>query len=1141
MNEHPKSPSFARWLRSQREKRHWTQQRLADHFKVTKRTVQRWESGEQPQPHSLEDLENAFQSLPVEAYQEWSGEPLVPEVSTSNPPVNLTEPETSSSVQTRPYVFMAPDYPRDFIVRKEFATIRQALLSQEGSQLTALTAALRGAGGYGKTTLATAICHDPEIKQKFSDGILFVILGEKSLNIIGKIEDLLEMMGHKRSGLTSLEAATTKLREALKDRSYLLCIDDVWHADDLAPFLQGGPHCTRLVTTRNNSVLPRHAHPIPIDAMRQLEAMQLLQTRTGNEDEIQSLEAVFWDLAALLGEWPLLLSLANGVLRRRRKQNESLQDALDYLQRALKKRGVVAFDEKNATARTEAVAKTIEISLEQLTDDQAKRYSELAIFPPDANIPFSTILRLWETTGGLDNLDTEELCQDLANLSLVSHYDLSTYSIRLHDVMCNYLQTKTRPQLSLLHQQFLNTYTISYWADLPDNEPYLWEHLIEHLLGAERKKDLLATMKDIRYLSTKVTLKGASYVEQDFYQVAQQEPDDALLVLLKQRVEQMAHLLRRGKTPLEVGGVIVSSLCGIKEAEEVCTAWEQGIHHPSLLAWHPLPEFRDSALRRTFMNTVGVSGCAINPDGTYLASASNNHMLKIWDIDTGKIRHTLIGHREKSKINTCAFSPDGRWLVSASSDGTLKIWNAITGELRRTLADTAQVNGCVISPDGTYLVSAGSDKTLKVWDFSTGEILRTLTGHTKWVNGCAMSPDGTLLASASTDGTLKIWDFSTGEMLWTLSGHIGWVYNCVFSPNSTLLASAGSDKTLKLWDLSTGEIVRTLTGHTGRVHSCAFSPDGSWLVSSSSDHTLKIWNVSTGEVQRTLIGHADQVKGCAISQGGNWLVSASNDGTLKIWDTSTEKARHAPVGHTDFVNECAISPDGSWLVSASNDKTLKIWDLSTGEITRTLTGHADHVVGCAISPDGTWLVSASDDKTLKIWSTSTGEILRTLIGHTDHVKGCAISPDGTWLVSASDDNTLKIWNVSTGEIMQTLTGHTQFDRGGVNGCIISSDGTWLVSASDDNTLKTWNLSTGKVLHTFASHTGVVCGCAISPDGTWLISASTEQTLKIWDVQSARCTFTFYGDGAFYGCCIHPDSKHIIAAGKSGVYFLRLHK
>ena len=98
----------------------------------------------------------------------------------------------------------------------------------------------------------------------------------------------------------------------------------MWDATHLKPFLQGGKHCARLVTTRNEDVLPTNAQSLMVDAMQPDEAVQLLSfglpTVAITASEKQALHA----LVARLGEWALLLKLANGVLRDRVGRGETL-------------------------------------------------------------------------------------------------------------------------------------------------------------------------------------------------------------------------------------------------------------------------------------------------------------------------------------------------------------------------------------------------------------------------------------------------------------------------------------------------------------------------------------------------------------------------------------------------------------------------------------------------------------------------------------------------------------------------------------------------------------------------------------------------------------------------------------------------
>jgi WD40 repeat protein len=110
-----------------------------------------------------------------------------------------------------------------------------------------------------------------------------------------------------------------------------------------------------------------------------------------------------------------------------------------------------------------------------------------------------------------------------------------------------------------------------------------------------------------------------------------------------------------------------------------------------------------------------------------------------------------------------AFSPDGQFLASASCDNTVRLWDTITtGVSRGTLeGHSKRVWEVVFSPDGQLLASVSCDKTVRLWNATTGASCGTLEGHSEWVDSVAFSPDGRLLASASKDMTVRLWDIKT--------------------------------------------------------------------------------------------------------------------------------------------------------------------------------------------------------------------------------------------------------------------------------------------------------------------------------------------------------------------------------------------
>jgi hypothetical protein len=215
--------------------------------------------------------------------------------------------------------FMAEELPADFVPRPaEFDRLVSYVLDREHGEPIAITAALRAAGGYGKTVLARALCHHQDIQNAFDDGILWVTLGEKPGDLTGRVEDLIFLLSGQRPGFAGVEAATALLVELLADRDILMVIDDVWDAAHLRPFIQGGSQCARVITTRLLDAIPSRASRVDVDAMRQEEAVALL----GHGLPV-GCDADFRNLAARLGEWPLLLKLANAALTGRRSRRLS--------------------------------------------------------------------------------------------------------------------------------------------------------------------------------------------------------------------------------------------------------------------------------------------------------------------------------------------------------------------------------------------------------------------------------------------------------------------------------------------------------------------------------------------------------------------------------------------------------------------------------------------------------------------------------------------------------------------------------------------------------------------------------------------------------------------------------------------------
>jgi hypothetical protein len=418
--------------------------------------------------------------------------------------------------RTKRAPYMPGDLPADFVPRPaEYAALKAAVLAEAPEKTVVLTTALRGAGGYGKTTLANYLCRDPDVRFEFSDGIVRVEVGKERDDITGLISDLIERLDPegKRPGFTDVVTASEYLGELIGESRLLLVIDDVWREAQLRPFLRGGPSCVRLVTTRLPHVLNAVRHTeVLIDEMRAAEAAHLITMNLPVAGE-PGAAARLANLVERLGNWAQMLAIANGWLRARVEKCERLVDAIARFERRLAKDGPFVFDPKDGTQRNKAIRLCIAASVEDLDTAEVMRFGELAILPEDENVPLSVIEALWAQTGGVDEDRTDDLVRRLDALSLLQSLDLGARTLRLHDNIIWYLRDKIGAEgwrtAHAAMVQAIGRFCGGRWETLPPADAYGWRFLIRHLRGAGRDEEADQLLTNYAWIKAKLRVSGA--------------------------------------------------------------------------------------------------------------------------------------------------------------------------------------------------------------------------------------------------------------------------------------------------------------------------------------------------------------------------------------------------------------------------------------------------------------------------------------------------------------------------------------------------------------------------------------------------------------------------------------------------------
>ncbi|PJF16585.1 Rsa4p [Paramicrosporidium saccamoebae] len=148
---------------------------------------------------------------------------------------------------------------------------------------------------------------------------------------------------------------------------------------------------------------------------------------------------------------------------------------------------------------------------------------------------------------------------------------------------------------------------------------------------------------------------------------------------------------------------------------------------------------------------------AVGTQGERLISGSDDFTLFLWNPSiSNKPVARLTGHQ--ALVNHVSFSPDGRYLASASFDKSVKLWNGVTGQFLSSLrGHVGRAYQVAWSADSRLLMSSSQDSTLKVWDVRTRTLKQDLPGHADEVYAVDWSPIGDRGASGGKDKLLKLW------------------------------------------------------------------------------------------------------------------------------------------------------------------------------------------------------------------------------------------------------------------------------------------------------------------------------------------------------------------------------------------------
>eukprot|EP01032_Pedospumella_encystans_P017263 gene17263-19682_t len=182
--------------------------------------------------------------------------------------------------------------------------------------------------------------------------------------------------------------------------------------------------------------------------------------------------------------------------------------------------------------------------------------------------------------------------------------------------------------------------------------------------------------------------------------------------------------------------------------------------------------------------------------------------MKVWDLKKRECIQTYNGHTKE--ITCVRFSPDGKWVASASKDGQMRLWDLVAGKLISSikLQQPTFVRTFEFNPAEFTLAAATSMRTVKFWDLDTMEPIGTTTSETNQIQSIAYSSLGSSLCIASKD-MLKVWDLENNLNMRGAIEVSGWdnIQDMKLSNNLQLVAGSCISNFVSVWSVDLQEVL----------------------------------------------------------------------------------------------------------------------------------------------------------------------------------------------------------------------------------------------------------------------------------------------------------------------------------------------
>ncbi|KAF5022983.1 hypothetical protein F66182_4940 [Fusarium sp. NRRL 66182] len=532
------------------------------------------------------------------------------------------------------------------------------------------------------------------------------------------------------------------------------------------------------------------------------------------------------------------------------------------------------------------------------------------------------------------------------------------------------------------------------------------------------------------------------------------------------------------------------------------------------------------------------SGLLFSPKSSVARQAFKQHTVETsWlnlpvSEDWDACVQTLEGHT--STVSNIAFSGNGQWLASASEDCTVRIWDVATGACLQTIDNGySQPQAVAFSTDSSRLALASESCTIEFWDTESVEFSKTRKVETRGtiIIGLLFSPDGEWLASWSCEPKVQIRNAKTGDCIYNIALpqrlSIGPEIRFSFSSDSQRILIGSEEPRIR--DIVNDSWMSHTEIWPDLLLTSAFSSEGAWVGHAYGEHGHSVWRISEGDSERKIEmlredGYALPASGryptdrplptsqrpSAFSGDGKQIATCTEYPLrLAIIEAATgavayADARTAKAAEIGLPKAMAWSADSRWLAvgGGQGNGQIKIWDPKAIKNDSKNNETQKRIRTMALSADGQRLAWGSEDGIVEIEDVARpGNSILTLKGHDSTIHGIVFSPYGKMLATQCASH-VKIWNMeAAGECVYT------FDAGPIDVRFLdtffwpmafSTENSQFAFSKGEEMIEVHDLTSQSMCQLETEHVSCL---VFSPDGLSLAAGDKVGNITIWDLQA----------------------------------------